>query len=208
MPEMILPNHSPNHLVGKKPAGKVKENTRMELAACAAQFFAQQGYHGTSTQAIAQQCQIRKASLFHHYKTKEDIALAAIKYVHDECVQHIFKYAEDVNTDTELRITNFLQACEQFFSERVEGLLPTLLGLELSETQVFTQAVENYFQAWVDSVTTLLQPLHNNIEFTQQLAQQSVTRIQGHLVTARIQQNQQQFAVLSNELRQMWLKPA
>ena len=146
MPEMILPNHSPNHLVGKKPAGKVKENTRMELAACAAQFFAQQGYHGTSTQAIAQQCQIRKASLFHHYKTKEDIALAAIKYVHDECAQHIFKYAEDVNTDTELRITNFLQACEQFFSERVEGLLPTLLGLELSETQVFTQAVENYFQ--------------------------------------------------------------
>lgn len=203
MSKIILSNHP----VGRQATGKIRDNTRIELAACAAQFFAQQGYHGTSTQEIAQHCQIRKASLFHHYKTKEDIALAAIKYVHDQCAEHIFKWAADTNADTEERISNFLQACENFFSERVEGLLPTLLGLELGDAHVFTQAVEGYFQAWIDSVVKLLQPLHADAEHIQQLAQQSVTRIQGHLVVARIQQNQQQFSELSNELRQMWLKP-
>ena len=204
MSEMILPNRA----VGKQGAHKNKENTRVELAACAAQFFAQQGYHGTSTQAIAARCQIRKASLFHHYKTKEDIALAAIKYVQNECAQHIFKHAEDARFDSEQRISNFLQACEQFFSERVEGLLPTLLGLELREMQIFTQAIEEYFQAWIDSVIRLLQPLHQNGEVVQQLAEQSVRRIQGHLVVARIQQNNQLFPELSAELRELWLKTA
>ncbi|MFI4954660.1 MAG: TetR/AcrR family transcriptional regulator [Gammaproteobacteria bacterium] len=203
MSNIILANRS----VGRQGLAKNKDGTRIELAACAAQFFAQQGYHGTSTQTIAQHCQIRKASLFHHYKTKEDIALAAIKYVHNECDQYIFIHAENMEVDSEQRISNFLQACEEFFSQRVEGLLPTLLGLELGETKVFSQAIESYFDAWVDSVTSLLQPLHGNADQARQLAQQSVTRIQGHLVVARIQQSLQ-FADLSAELRQLWLKPA
>lgn len=201
MSNIILANRS----VERQDTSKNKEGTRMELAACAAQFFAQQGYHGTSTQVIAQHCRIRKASLFHHYKTKEDIALAAIQYVHNECDQHIFKHAENTELAAQERVGHFLAACEHFFTKRVEGLLPTLLGLELGDTQVFAQAIEAYFNAWVDSVTTLLQPLCVNAEQARQVARQSVTLMQGYLVVSRIQQNIQ-FSDLSDELRELWLK--
>ena len=201
MSKTILTNRS----VGRQGSDKTKESTRLELAACAAQFFAEQGYHGTSTQAIAQSCRIRKASLFHHYKTKEDIALAAIQYVQKECITHIFKHADNTQLEPEQRIQHFLQACEQFFTDRMEALLPTLLGLELSNVNIFVEAISNYFQAWVDAVTRLLLPLHGNLDKAEQLAIESVTLMQGHLVIARIKQNQQQLALLSTELRQLWL---
>jgi TetR/AcrR family transcriptional repressor of nem operon len=197
-----------NRSVGKQALTGNKESTRVELAACAALFFAKQGYYGTSTQTIAEYCNIRKASLFHHYKTKEEIALAAIQYVRNECDKNIFKIAEDNTVSPKQRALNFLHAAEQFFTQRIESLLPTLLGLELSDIDLFAKAIENYFQAWQVVLSTILTPLCEDPTKAQQLAQQTLIRIQGHLVTARIQQNPQHITNLFKELREPWLESA
>lgn len=200
MSNCILPNRS----VDKQVPETNKDSTRTELAACAARFFAERGYHGTSTQAIAQHCNIRKASLFHHYKTKEDVALAAIQHVQKECVNQIFVHADDTHVEPKQRVANFLKACEQFFTHRSDSLMPTLLGLELSDEKIFKDPIEAYFQAWTDALTRLLLPLCANTSAAEKLAEESLRCIQGYIVTARIQQNKQSIVALSNELRQMW----
>jgi AcrR family transcriptional regulator len=196
---------TPNQVVGRQGIGyKTKDSTRTDLAACAARFFAKQGYYGTSTQAIAESCNIRKASLFHHYKTKEDIAIAALDYVHKECINHIFKHTENNQVDKKERLHNFLQASEQFFMEHEYSLLPVLLGLELGDINLFKQSIEDYFNAWHDALTKLLLPLCNDESSAQQLAQKSMMCIQGHVVSARIQKDQKTLANLSPALRQLW----
>lgn len=197
-----------NRPVGRQALTGNKESTRVELAACAAQFFATQGYHGTSTQSIAEYCNIRKASLFHHYKTKEDIALAAVQYVHNECSKYIFIYAEDKKASDKQRATNFLQAAEQFFSQRVESLLPTLLGLELSKEALFTEVINNYFQTWQEVLSSVLTPLCDDSAKAKKLVQQTQTLMQGYLVNARIQHNPQHMKNLFIDLRKLWLEAA
>jgi len=195
----------PNQMVGRSGIGyKTKDSTRTDLAACAARFFAKQGYYGTSTQAIAESCHIRKASLFHHYKTKEDIAIAAIDFVHKECANHVFKHTEDNHIDEKERLHNFLQACEQFFSEKDYALLPILLGLELGKIDFFKKSIEDYFNAWHDALTQLLLPLCVDKSFAQQLANKSMMCIQGHVVSARIQNDPKALTNLSPALRQLW----
>lgn len=193
-----------NHPVGKQASEGPKDSTRVELAACAARFFSERGYHGTSTQAIAQQCNIRKASLFHHYKTKEDIALAAIQYVQRECGTRIFKEAENTDQDPKQRISNFVKAAECFFTEHLYALLPIILALELSEEKMFEEPIAAYFRAWTDAVTRLLVPVCNSTAAAEKLAEESVKRIQGALVTARIQKSKQPIADLASDLQRMW----
>lgn len=197
-----------NRPVGRQALTGSKDSTRVELAACAAQFFATQGYHGTSTQSIAEYCNIRKASLFHHYKTKEEIALAAIQYVHNECSKYIFAYAEDKKTSNIQRAVNFLQAAEQFFSQRVESLLPTLLGLELSSETLFFEVINSYFKSWQEVLSSVLTPLCEDSAKTKRLVQQTLTLMQGYLVNARIQQNPQHIKNLFIDLRTLWVEVA
>lgn len=46
---------------------------RDEILDAAAEFFTTRGYSGTSTRMIAEAVGIRQASLYHHFKTKDDI---------------------------------------------------------------------------------------------------------------------------------------
>ncbi|MEU9734756.1 TetR/AcrR family transcriptional regulator [Streptomyces sp. NPDC048002] len=47
--------------------------TRARIVAAAAQRFDEQGYHGTSLQEIAEAAGISKATIYHHFKTKDEI---------------------------------------------------------------------------------------------------------------------------------------
>jgi AcrR family transcriptional regulator len=53
-------------------------NGRDAILDAAAQLFTTLGYAGTSTRAIADAVGIRQASLYHHFKTKDDIACALL----------------------------------------------------------------------------------------------------------------------------------
>lgn len=50
--------------------------TRELILREASQLFAERGFHGTSTRDIAEAVGIRQPSLFHHFKTKNDIMVA------------------------------------------------------------------------------------------------------------------------------------
>ena len=49
--------------------------TREEILVAAAQIFGQKGFHATSMQDIAQAVNLQKASLYHHFGSKQEILL-------------------------------------------------------------------------------------------------------------------------------------
>ena len=64
-----------------------KGNTKQEILACALELFSVQGYEASSISQIAEAVGIRKASLYSHFKSKQDIL--------DELVHEILaQYAE------------------------------------------------------------------------------------------------------------------
>ena len=52
---------------------------RSELTRVAARLFAERGYHGTSIGDLAQALGVRKASLYHHVASKQDLLYAAMR---------------------------------------------------------------------------------------------------------------------------------
>lgn len=70
--------------------------TRAEILETAAQIFREKGFHGTSMQDIAQAVNLKKASLYHHISSKQEILLALLDDALDLLIERI-KSVKDQN---------------------------------------------------------------------------------------------------------------
>ena len=59
------------HLPSSRPTRTVARRRAVEVVAAAAQVFAERGFHGTTTQDIADVLRIRQASLYYYFPSKE-----------------------------------------------------------------------------------------------------------------------------------------
>jgi AcrR family transcriptional regulator len=58
---------------------------RPDVIAAATKLFSQRGFHGTSMQHIADELEMRKASLYHHVAAKEDLLYA----IHEQLIDRL-----------------------------------------------------------------------------------------------------------------------
>lgn len=63
------------------------EERRKQILKKARKVFAARGYQGTRTRDIAGACGINEATIYKHFKGKEDLFLAVLNDVHDEVVE-------------------------------------------------------------------------------------------------------------------------
>lgn len=63
--------------------------TRDEILVAAAEIFSQKGFHAASMQEIAQAVNLKKASLYHHVSSKQDMLLAVLDRALDLLIEHI-----------------------------------------------------------------------------------------------------------------------
>jgi AcrR family transcriptional regulator len=59
--------------------GRKGETTRQELITAARRLFRHQGFHATSLDDILDLAQVKRGNLYFHFKSKEDLALAALE---------------------------------------------------------------------------------------------------------------------------------
>src|SRR4029453_1793549 len=70
---------------------KSAEVRREEILAVALEHFAEGGYHGTSTEAIARDAGISQPYLFRLFRTKRELFLACV----DRCYEHVTEVFAD-----------------------------------------------------------------------------------------------------------------
>jgi AcrR family transcriptional regulator len=63
--------------------------TREEILLAAAQIFGQKGFHATSMQDIADSVNLQKASLYHHFESKQEILLSLLDSALDLLIERI-----------------------------------------------------------------------------------------------------------------------
>src|SRR4051794_3178923 len=66
-----------------------------EITDAAAKVFAERGYHGASTQDIANVLGIRQASLYYYFDSKEAALEAVCRYGHEGYVERLLKIASN-----------------------------------------------------------------------------------------------------------------
>src|SRR3954468_22146616 len=81
---------------GAEPRGATGLRRRLtEVIGAAAKVFAERGYHGASTQDIANVLGIRQASLYYYFDSKEAALEAVCRYGHEGYVERLLKIARN-----------------------------------------------------------------------------------------------------------------
>ncbi|MGE5252202.1 MAG: TetR/AcrR family transcriptional regulator [Bacteroidota bacterium] len=78
--------------------------TRDDILDAAAQVFRQKGFHGASMQDVARTVHLKKASLYHHVASKQEILLALLDRALGMLTEHISGIAaQEIPADEKLR---------------------------------------------------------------------------------------------------------
>jgi AcrR family transcriptional regulator len=100
----------------KDGSGMSRKNTIIESAM---KLFAHKGYHGTSMQEIADNSGIAKASLYNHFKSKEDIAISIFKYHYEILFKKVSEIGKEPGLSPKERFTKQLTfQLKQFYEHR------------------------------------------------------------------------------------------
>src|SRR5919108_1216390 len=118
------------------PARRSAEDRREEIVEIAFRHFADGGYHGTSTEAIAREGGISQPYLFRLFKTKRELFLACLERCYAG-VRQVFEEAVGGDTPEER-----LQSMGKAYSEQ---LLPDRYALRF-QMQAYAVASDPQFQ--------------------------------------------------------------
>ncbi len=89
---------------------------RQELVDTAIELFAEHGFHATGIDRIAEAAQVSKKTMYHHFRSKEELILAALRH-HDGVFRNFFmKSVEQVADTPYQRLLGVFDVAHEWFS--------------------------------------------------------------------------------------------
>lgn len=191
-----------SHVVSN--AVMVNKKTRNCLILSAGKLFSLKGYHGASIQELSEECNIKKGSFFHHFPTKQAIALELIEELKAHCESHIFNYSYDKKLPPIMRVEKFIDAIYIYFNSNKNASAPFAMGMELvGVNHIFDKPISTYLSAWENAIETLLGSFYNKTN-AQLIARDSMVFIHGSLAMQRIYREPEYIKWMCERLKMMW----
>jgi TetR/AcrR family transcriptional regulator, lmrAB and yxaGH operons repressor len=160
----------------------IKKTSKEEILKESIKLFKIQGYHNTSMANIADACGLIKGSIYHHFKSKEEIGIESLKYIHNYFKENIFaiSYRSDL-TDKE-KIKLFIKKVDDYFLHSPGGCLLGNLALETSTLNLeFKEEIRSYFTAWENALIKIFENKYCKIEAIN-LAKEYISLTQGAIM--------------------------
>ncbi|WP_027468246.1 TetR/AcrR family transcriptional regulator [Deefgea rivuli] len=159
---------------------------KQELVDVATALFRQKGYSATSVSDIVAACGISKGSLYHHFDSKEALAVAALNRVSEYFRRELFSLVLDAPQAGAAELAAFNQAVEVFFSQHPDGCLLANLSLELAApTSLFQPCIQAFFAQWAEVYACVFRPLYPEQQ-AQQMADDALASVHGGILLQRI----------------------
>lgn len=91
---------------------------RQHLVDTAVRLFSAHGYHGTGIDRIAEEAAVSKKTMYHHFRSKNDLILAALKQ-YDSMIRNDLMKAVDLQGDTPYdRLLAIFDFADTWFSSK------------------------------------------------------------------------------------------
>lgn len=134
-------------------------SARGRLLLAAAHLFHQQGYDKTTVRDLAQVLGIQSGSLFHHFKSKQEILAKVmeqtIHYNHDRLLQAI-SHSQDPEQQLKALIITELESITGDTGAAMAVLVHEWTSLSTEQQQPLLQLREAYEQLWLDVIQQLV----------------------------------------------------
>ncbi len=163
-------------------------------------LFKVQGYYNTSMADIGKACGLIKGSLYHHFRGKEDLALACLQYIHHYFEEHIFSIATEQGKSDKAKLITFTAQVEDYFLHSEGGCLLGNFALELSNNiPALKTEIMVYFSAWEHSLFTILAPQLGEKQ-ARQKAKELVALTQGSIMMMRLYGSNRSFKAINKQI--------
>lgn len=104
-----------------EPAPQPSNGVRADIIDAATRIFSERGYHAASMAEIADAVGIRKASLYHHVRKKEDLLFAIHETLIDELITETIAVSSSSESPSE-KVRGLLHVTMRFIARNREGV--------------------------------------------------------------------------------------
>ncbi|OUR74066.1 hypothetical protein A9Q76_01465 [Arcobacter sp. 31_11_sub10_T18] len=149
-------------------------------------LFKVHGYYKTSIADISKACGLVKGSLYHHFKGKQEIGLACLKYLHSHFNETVFIHAYDTSLTNKEQLHKLASEVEEYFLNSEGGCLWGNWALEvINDIPEFKLEIQACFKSWEDAIFSIIKSNYAHIE-AREIAKKTIANTQGALMMMRL----------------------
>jgi len=164
-------------------------------------LFKVHGYYSTTMADIGEACGLIKGSIYHYFKSKEELALECLRYIHKLFEEEIFSIAYRTDVAPAKRLKLFTDAVEDYFLHSEGGCLLGNFALEISNNIPSLKAeIVNYFRDWEKALAEILRPEFGKRQ-AGDTAIQLVASTQGSIMMMRVFDSPDVFKAQNKQVR-------
>jgi AcrR family transcriptional regulator len=173
--------------------------TKEEIISICTKVFWANGYYNTSIDDLSKYSGLSKALFYHHFKSKENLMIEAIKQSHTFFRENVFTIFYK-NMTKQKKIDELIIVCEKVFCQNMNGCFMgnTILETSRSSPQ-FKPYINAFFTDWIKGFEHLFEDEPIASKRTD-LAEQCIIEIEGALIMMRLKENKK---YLINTLRKI-----
>lgn len=116
-----MPRSRAQIVEAEPPSAPTPSGVRPDIIAAATRIFSERGYHAASMSDIADAVGIRKASLYHHVRKKEDLLFAIHESLVDELIDETMAVSSSSASPSE-KVRQLLHVTMRFIARNREGV--------------------------------------------------------------------------------------
>lgn len=178
----------------------MKKTSKEEILKKAIELFKQKGYHKTSMANIADACGLIKGSIYHHFKSKDEIGLEALRFIHLYFKENIFSISYRSDISLKEKIELFIKRVDDYFLDSEGGCLFGNLALELpASSVVFRDEIKLYFLDWEESLEKIFKSKYSESE-SKSLAKEYVALTQGSIMMMNLYGNKEEYLKVGKKI--------
>jgi AcrR family transcriptional regulator len=159
---------------------------RQELIDTAIQLFSEHGFHNTGIDWIAKEANVSKKTMYHHFRSKEELILAALKH-HDGLFRNFFMKSVQGAADSPYdRLLGIFDVASAWFADK--NFYGCMFINAIGEYANREGAISQACQSFKSQMTEFVEELAADAEVTdpKQLAAALALLLEGAIVTAQV----------------------
>jgi AcrR family transcriptional regulator len=166
-----------------------KIGVKERIISAASDLFYFDGYNQTGINKILQEADVSKDSMYRHFRSKEDIAVAYLKGRHDIWMGNLFEFVNPKKTNKEKIIATFdyLSVWLNEVNFRGCGWQNIITDLPHDQIKIREQAVlhKNELRQWMHSL--MVECNQYSVDDAKELGDEVLVLIEGAIILSQIQ---------------------
>jgi len=181
----------------------IQKTSKEEILQVSAKLFKIKGYYNTTMSDIASACGLLKGSIYHYFKSKEEIGIESLKYIHSYFNKNIFNIAYQKNITTNEKIKLFVQKTDSYFLNSEGGCLLGNLALEVSWSNIdFKNEIKEYFLNWENALYEIFKNKYDT-KRAKELAKEFVALTQGEIMMMNLHNDKERYLNVGKKMIQL-----